>query len=162
VGAFWRTEMSSGYSGLLEGFYSHAIDYDARGEPTGNGVRRLLSPEDHVLDVLSARYVLLPDSPSMRDQVDRQSPPGLPSRFTVQPLGDETLMVVNGGALPRVRSVVQVVPRATRFESLAATRDRRASPQRTAFVDKEVTPDVTAGPRAECGVDALSERPGEI
>ena len=64
LAVYWRVEAASGYSAFLDPAYATAISYDPVGEPArlGGMRRRALQDRNRVLDVLSVRYVLLPNN----------------------------------------------------------------------------------------------------
>jgi hypothetical protein len=148
LGAFWQVPMASGYSGLLEPFYSRAIRVVAGGVPWGFNPSRFLSEINAVPDVLSIRRVVvgadqikgttaaghqesssqLKDLPRIRDTAKLNSH------------GSASVVIENPRAAPRIRTVGEIQYEPDRAAALSATRRSGESTSTTGILEGAPAP----------------------
>jgi len=143
LGAFWQVPMASGYSGLLEPFYSRAVRVVAGGVPWGFNPARFLSENNAVPDVLSIRRVVVGADQMARPAAspDLQSSSQLKNRHRFRDTarlsshGSASVVIENPRAAPRIRTVAEIQFQPDRAAALAATRRSGELTSTTAIVE---------------------------
>ena len=143
LGAFWQVPMASGYSGLLEPFYSRAVRVVAGGVPWGFRPARFLSETNGVPDVLSIRRVIV-----ARDQMgvatgtrSKESPsqlqngPRIRDSARSKSHGATSVVIENPRAAPRIRSITAIQFEPDRAAALSATRKSGELTSTTAILE---------------------------
>ena len=157
LGAYWQTEMATGYTSFIEPVYNAAIGYWTVAPARPNSVQRLLRDENGVLDVLATRYTLMMNNRWTARYLAKLRSHARGPHHEPRDLGHAVLLLENRRVLPRVRFVARVEGAGSRAEALRATVHGRVDPAEVAVVEG-----AARGPLAACAVRVARSAPGAV